>query len=950
VRFCKNPRLISPAASMTRHPASLPGLLAALLIAAAPTAQAQDAAKASRFYEDALQRYEKRDIPGAIVQLKNALQADKSQLPVHVLLGKALLADSQPAAAEVEFGEAIRLGVNRAEVAPSLAMAMNAQGKQQQMLADPRLQPAGLPPGIQQQVMLERALAQSDLGDTKAALATVLDARALNANEVNAWLAEVPLRVRSRQFTEALAAADQALKLAPDNAEALYQRASIFHANGQIAQALDGYDRALKAQPKHAESHLARAGLLVDLNRDADALAEVNELQSIKPNDPRGAYLRAVLADRAHDEKTARAALKRITDLLDPVPIEYIRYRTQLLMLNGLAHFSMGELEKAKPFLELASRQLPGSPLAKLLARVALAEPNVNRAIELLDAYVKLNPGDGQALLMLASAHMSQGRHARAVQLMQDALKAKDSVEYRTALGLSLLQSGQATMAEEQLARAYKADPKQTYAGLALVTVYLRDKQTAKALAVADTLARTNPDNATVAMVQAYAKTQARDYPGGRVGYEKALRLDPNQLEAKLGLARIDSITGNYDAAEKRLKAALKDNERNTSILFELALLNELRGKDDEALKFLDSAASASGPRETRVNFALIAWHLRKGQPARAVEAAKVLLAKLPDDVEALQAYAAAQLANGDAAGAKATLTNAARRAAFDTPRLVEVARQQVVAQDLKGATYTLEKALSGTPNDPTAVAMMSSVELAQGNVAQAEQRARQVIDANPKSALGYNLLAEVASRRGQSAAALDALRKAHDIDKSSLTLTRLMRAQAQQSGPKPAIDLAEAWLKKSPGDTVVRSAAAELLVRAKDFAGARKQYEAILKTSPSDAGVLNNLANVLIELKDPGAVDVAERALKTDPRNAVLLDTAGWASHRAGKADRALQLLRDARLRAPDNPDIRYHLAAVLAQAGRKGEAREELNAALRNEATFATAADARQLLSTLN
>lgn len=935
---------------MTRHPASLPCLLAALLISAAPLAGAQDAAKAARFYEDALQRYEKRDIAGAIIQLKNALQVDKTQLPVHVLLGKALLADSQPSAAEFELSEAIRLGVNRAEVAVALAMAMNAQGKQPEMLDDPRLQPAGLPPGIQQQLLLERSRAQSDLGDSKAALASVMTARALNVAEVNTWLAEVPMRVRNRQFTEAMAAAEQALKLAPDNAEALYQKASIHHANGQIAPALAGYEQAIKVQPSHAESHLARAGLLIDLHRDADALAEVNELQTLRPNDPRGAYLRAVLAERAGDLPASKVALKKVTDLLDPVPIEYIRYRTQLLMLNGLAHYSLGELEKAKPFLELASRQQPGSPLVKLLAQVALAEPNVNRAIELLDGYVKARPGDGQALLMLASAQMSQGRHARAVQLMQDALKAKDSPEYRTALGLSLLQSGQATMAEDQLAKAYKADPKQTYAGLALVTVYLRDKQTAKALSVADTLARANPNSATVMMVQAYAKTQARDYAGGRAGYEKALKLDPNQQEAKLGLARIDAVTGNFDAANKRLRAALKTDERNTAILFELALLHELWGKDDEALKWLESTVAASGAQETRANFALVAWHLRKGQPARAVEAAKVLLSKLPEDVDALQAYAGAQLANGDAAGAKTTLTNAARRAAFDAPRLLSVARQQVAAQDLKGAAYSVEKALSGSPTNSDAIGMMSSIELAQGNFAQAEQRAKQVVDVNSKSALGYNLLAEVAMRRGQSAAALDALRKAHDIDKSSTSLVRLMRAQASQGGSKAALDAAEAWLRKNPADVVVRGTVAELLVRSKDFDAARKQYEAIVKRAPSDAGALNNLANVLIELKDPGSVDMAERALKFEPRNPVLLDTAGWASHRNDKADRALQLLREARLRAPDNPDIRYHLAAVLAKAGRKAEAREELNAALKTGLSFASATDAKQLLSTLN
>ena len=73
-------------------------------------------AKASKYYEDALVRYEKKDINGAIIQLKNALQIDKNMLPVQMLLGKALLQNGDVVSAEVAFTEALRLGVNRAEV------------------------------------------------------------------------------------------------------------------------------------------------------------------------------------------------------------------------------------------------------------------------------------------------------------------------------------------------------------------------------------------------------------------------------------------------------------------------------------------------------------------------------------------------------------------------------------------------------------------------------------------------------------------------------------------------------------------------------------------------------------------------------------------------------------------------------------------------------------------
>jgi putative PEP-CTERM system TPR-repeat lipoprotein len=926
-----------------------PVLLALSLNCVPLAGLAQDAAKAARYHEDALKRYEQRDIAGAIIQLKNALQADKNQLPVHVLLGKALLANSQPAAAEVAFDDALRLGVNRAEVAVPLAMALLAQGRQPQMLADARLLPAGLPAGVQQALLLERALAQSDIGDARAAMTTVLEARSLDPSDATTWIAEVPLRIRARQFPEALAAADHALKLSPGSSEALYQRGATLHAMGQITLALAAYDKAVQSEPGHAESRLARAGLYVDLSRDADAAAEVQQLLKLKPRDPRGTYLLALLSDRAGNPVEAKKHLKSLTDLLDPVPIEQIRFRPQLLMLNGLAHFGLGELENARPYLEMAARQQAGNPLNKLLAQIALAEPNANRAAELLEAYVKANPGDGQALLMLASAHMSQGRHARAVQLMQDALKAKDAPEYRGALGLSLLKAGQPAMAEDQLAKAYKADPRQTQAGLALVIVHLRNNQVAKAVAVADTLVRANPANPTVLVTHAYAKTQARDYAAARASYEKALVLDPNQVEAKRGLAHVEAMTGQFDAADRRLRAALKGDERNTALLFEFALLNELRGKDDEALKWLESAAAASGPRDNRANFALVAWHLRKNQPARAVDAGKALLAKAPDDVQALLAHAGAQLANGDAAGAKTHLTNASRRAAFDAPVLERIARAQLDAQDLAGAAYSLDKALSGQPDYLPAMALMSTVELMQGDAAKAERRARQVMERYPHVGIGHGLLADVATSRRQTAAAIDALRKAHQIDKNQASLLRLFRVLSLQEGGKPAIDLALGWLKTHPKDVVVQKWLADAHARAGNFAAARRTYESVLALQPKDSEALNNLANVLIRQNDPGATTAAERALAVMPHDARVIDTAGWAYHKAGNNERALQLLRDARLRDPGNPEIRFHLAQVLAQAGRHNEAREELQVALRSS-QFASAAEARALMSKLN
>ena len=54
-------------------------MLASVLLA--PLAYADSAENASRYYEDALKRYNARDDAGAIIQLKNALKEDARMLP-----------------------------------------------------------------------------------------------------------------------------------------------------------------------------------------------------------------------------------------------------------------------------------------------------------------------------------------------------------------------------------------------------------------------------------------------------------------------------------------------------------------------------------------------------------------------------------------------------------------------------------------------------------------------------------------------------------------------------------------------------------------------------------------------------------------------------------------------------------------------------------------------------
>jgi putative PEP-CTERM system TPR-repeat lipoprotein len=921
--------------------------LAALLIASAATAFAADT-KASQYYENALVRYEKRDFAGAVIQLRNALKADDKMLPVHVLMGKALLASGEVPAAEVAFNEALRLGVNRGEIVLLLSRTLMLQGKQQDIISGQTFQLAGLPNGVQARLLLTKAGAHSDLGEAKLALKSVEEARALDPTLVDAWLAEVPIRIRARQFPEAVAAVEKARTMEPGNAEMHYQAGSIQHVLGNRDAALAAYDKALAAQPGHVEALVSRAGLYLDMKRNADAGKDVAELLAKTPLEPRGWYISALLAERDGKVQAVRTSMAKITELLDPVPIQYIRFRPQLLLLNGQAHYALGNREKAKPFFEAFQRVQPGSPVSKLLANILLAEGNYDRAIESLDQYLRAFPNDSQAMALLASAHMAKGRHARAASLMQEALRRKDDPELYTAYGLSLMGTGQSANAITQLETAYKKDPSQSQAAFALVGLYLRSNQVPKALTVANALVKATPGNPSFQNLQGMSKAANRDAAGARSAFEQALKLDPTLVQASLNLARLEAGANNLDRTQALLDGVLKIDERNTEAIYEQAVLAERRGNQDDALRWLMKGNDLGGTADLRPGLALVDLHMRKGRKDEALKVASQLAANAPESVPVLLALARTQLSRSDPAGARATLTTATRMAQFSAPVQVEIALLQLAARNVPGAAYSLDKALSDKPDFLPALALMAEVEIRQNELAKAEQRAQQIVRREPKLPVGYSLLGDLAMARKQTGVAIDSYRKAHQVQPSLDTLGRLAGAVALQDG-KAAILLVEQWVKAKPDDAAAHNMLAEAYVRSGNLPAARQAYERLRTLRPKDASVMNNLANVLVRLKDPQALAVAELALAADPNNVIMIDTAGWVALQSGKLERAVQLLRDARLRDPENAEIRYHLASALATSGRKAEARDELDAALRNKSGLESRADAEALLKTL-
>ncbi|MFO1252602.1 MAG: XrtA/PEP-CTERM system TPR-repeat protein PrsT [Inhella sp.] len=629
-----------------------PLITALLLGAVLGTAQAQDPRAAGRYLEDALKRYESRDVSGAIIQLKNALQQDKQLLPAHILLGKALLEDSNPAAAEVALQEALRLGASPSEVVVPLARALLDQGKPTVLLEDPKLSPNGLPVTRAAELHLVRAQAESDLGREREALASIAQARQLLPATTDSWAAEVPLRLRGGQFSEAQLAANKVIELEPGNAQGHYLLGSVLHVRGKMADALAAYSKALNLDPKHLEALVARAGLYIDQRQLAAAGKDLDSLRQSHPRDPRAAYLRALLAEDKGERDSALQAMREVTDLLDPVSIEFLRYRPQLLLLGALAHHSLGQLNKAQPLLETLVKQQPRSPAAKLLAQVLFSQDQVENGIVMLESYLRLQPRDSQALALLASGHSLQGRHEKAAQLLKQAMAGREALQLRTVLGQSLLRAGKFDAAQAELEQVWSRSPAQGEVGFSLVMIYLRQQQPGKALPILQNLIKARPKQANLHLAMGLVKSALGDAKAARSAYETALQLDPRMAQAQVGLARLDAKLGNLAAAKARLQALQQADENAVEPLLELASLAQMEQQWPEVERLLEKAILLARPRELRPDFTLIDFHLRRENAAKAVGRSGAEH-QGPQSVPALIALARSHLANRDLASAR---------------------------------------------------------------------------------------------------------------------------------------------------------------------------------------------------------------------------------------------------------------------------------------------------------
>jgi cellulose synthase operon protein C len=860
---------------------------------------------------------DKNEMQAGIIQLKNALKSNPDLGEARFLLGKALLETGDPVSAESELRKAAAAHYPADSVVPQLTEAMLQQGEFRKVIDE--FGKSTAPASLAKSAGLTAAgKAQFALDDHDAAAKTFAAVLAADAHYAPALVGQARIKAAARDVGGARTLVDAALTASPKLGEAWTFKGDLLFADSKRDEALAAYRKAIEVSPYDLEPRGALVALLLDDGKQDEAVKQVAAMSAISPDHPETLYFEGLMAYQAGNFAKARELMqKQLARSPENLPG---------LVLSAAVAYKLKAYEQAEANLVKALRIDPNQGFARrALIATYLQTARPGKALEALRPVVSQIDRDPDMLALAGKVYMQNGDLAEAERYFakSTALDPKKT-DTRVAAALTRLAQGDSGPAFRSL-EAAAVDDKGESATLALIAAHLARHEYDQALVAIEALQKKYPNEPLAHNLSGIALLGKGDKAAARQSFERAVALNPLYTPAVEALAQLDLADNKPAVARRRFDAVLAKDPNNVRALLWIAdLRSRAAGSADEVAALIGKAISA-GPDQAAPRLALIANYLRLKDPKRALSAAQDAQRAMPDNPQIVEALGGAQLAAGETNQAVSTYVKLTQLVPQSSVAWLRLAQAQTAGKDKAAAIVSLKRALEVKPDLALAQHGVVELELDAGRVNEAVAMARGVQKQQPKDAIGYVLEAETHTYRKDFAGAAAVYRAAlKQLDSTELAvrLHSTLVAAHDAAAEKFAAD----WLASHPKDNGFRLYLAGSARERKDYAEAARQYGAVIETSPNNPVVLNNFAWVAAQLKDPKALQYAERANELAPNQPDIMDTLGMLLVDNGDTERGIALQRKASALAPESSTIRLNLARSLVKAGRKDDARREL------------------------
>jgi putative PEP-CTERM system TPR-repeat lipoprotein len=918
----------------TRSSATLRAVLVAAALASSLSACNRPTAAQQR--AQAVQLRSQGDFKGALIVLKNALDAEPASTETRYLLARTYLDLGDSTTAEKEARQALDRGYARGPALAALAAALVMEGQHQKALDDTKGGPDEPLLGI------ARGDAWLALGKNDEARAAYEHALARHPDDPAALVGLGRLAIVEGQADAAHGYADRVLGRDPRNVDALMFKADLARAGAHPEDALALYDRVLAVSPQHRTAHVEKAYLAIGLHRMALAQAELDLAAKDAPGSLLVGYTQALLDYSTDKPEAARDVLYKVLKAVpDHMPS---------VLLAGAVNLRLGSYYQSEQYFRRYLERNPANIHArKMLAQALIGSGHADEARAVLEPVLDARQADAQVLGLAADANLQAHRFGQAAELFARAAALDTtSASLRTGLGLSRLGEGATDDAVRQLQAATTLNKNAPEASEALVDANLKLGRRDAALDAALALEHAQPDKPLAHALKGQVLAAQGKPDAARASFARALQLDPAYYRAAAGLSQLALDAQQPAQARHVLTDFLARNKTSVEAMAGLAALAQRTHDTAQVTHWLEQAAAVD-PHAIGPGVELCAQYLRARQSDKALELARRLQVSHPEDPDLLDLLGKAQLAGGDLPAALESYKQLAQALPRSAPALMQVAALRLMSNNTTQAEDDLKSVLAIQPDFPSAQLELAALYVRKGSPDLALMIAERMQRQHPQGAAGFELQGDILMAKHQPAPALAAFERAYAFRATTELAIKIDNALREAGRVADAEGRLAKWLAAHPDDLRAQAYRAQTWIGAGDYRRAAAQLEAVARRQPDNAVVLNNLALSYQELGDARAQATAEAALKNAPKRPDVMDTLAWILVGKGDAARAVTLLREAHALAPKARDIRYHLAAALAASGDKEAARKELDSLLAGDMRFAQADDVRKLSARL-
>lgn len=445
------------------------------------------------------------------------------------------------------------------------------------------------------------------------------------------------------------------------------------------------------------------------------------------------------------------------------------------------------------------------------------------------------------------------------------------------------------------------------------------------------------PGDVNAHLMKGLALAGLKDYNAAVEQANDALAIDEKSVTSRVMLSRLQAQQGKLTEAEASLKKAIELAPDSSEGLLALANFYMATNRGAEAEAPLKRAVEVA-PKNGAAHQALATYYLANKRPADAEASLKAVIGLAPNAPGPKLVLADFYMRNARVPEAVTLLTALASVEAAFAPANTQLAIVAFSEKRLPDAHKLVDAVLAKQPKFAPALIARARFLQAENKLPEAVTAAKAAVAADPRSGAAEETLGDLHVQRNELDEAVAAFGEAVRLAPGAFTPTLRLAQLHLQRGEVPqalqfaqeaarlspehpgarqiltralaasgSVDRAEAGLaglvKEFPQSAALQTDMGQILVRKKDFAGARRAFEKALQLDPDSVEALRG--RVGMDLADKNAARATasvEERLKKSPTSAAVLLLAADTYRATGDAAKQESALRRAAEADPNN------------------------------------------------